>query len=1037
MATGSYELYRKDAAGNSVPCTGVTYRIVSVEDGVVVASGKTNEHGKTEPVSGKPRPPWSLGTGAWLQDKPAYRPSPLLPEGSIRYQLQVRDSETGQWIEPWLHADTRNAMLELDAQEGTPVADGDLAEVVMVVKRLRLRSFHEFQFYMKASRKPIQSAPYVAYTHDSKGRQLVATDANGKPIKGRTDRHGRTGRIECEQNVWVVFNLPDSKAEFLSRQVEPVVSGMTVQRQTVGAKGQVAVSAPGNGRVANVSGKISAPAVLNAADEELLLLTPAAWREFDEVSGFIDNTMAGVHRARMNLDDALKGRSAEAIRQAEQDLNLAEDKVADLLNKDLSRKADLVEVVTFESYDAGSASGKEGLGRTRLRRRYVPRKKYEEYKRKRIGGIPYKLKMSVSARVKGGPVSAKHAGSGEQSERKKFDAAKFKESLEQVKIAGKKELVKTDPWVWDMLDMGGNEFSETVRKSDSYKVDTASQWMRCVAGAGASGEANWDPKKGKVTAQVSGSAQAKLVLFEGSWTHTLSIPSRSGWQMNYGGIDLGAIVFQLACELYGFVGAKASVVGAVGVTLSGEKTEAGDKAKIKPQARDRGDSLATNYDSKHGLPRADLGDPPPKGKQKSSRIVPAALNETPPSDINGMDIRAEAFAGAEAGLTPSGELQWLPPERPTPVSFARLSLDIAGSAGAGVNAQLAVYYAKGRFRIKASARLCWGLGAKGALDFVVDAGGMLEFAKWMYYQLAHAGFKELAYIAKAAFEAFSQVVFMLISEESAIGAFLKDSTRDISEALHEVMRSLEIAENRYKLVSKINSARAGDEGSAWLTHATPETRGMLLYALTRHSPASHTFDAPEVRKNGVEFLNEHKQAVLRVVKGVQVRSEWANMMQHMTIDGRKLTMAQANAQMREVGDRRPPLTEEDKVAGWSDGNVIRFLSYGIGLIDEDDLKSDVFDPINLDPSAALKGVDGYYLQQYLDHRARLLGVFPKGYEVATLMRMEETERMLLDGRESPRFAMIDPDYLWMDRDQARTMLAMEHGAQDGTEIDLA
>ncbi|OLG48073.1 DNA repair protein, partial [Xanthomonas oryzae pv. oryzae] len=237
------------------------------------------------------------------------------------------------------------------------------------------------------------------------------------------------------------------------------------------------------------------------------------------------------------------------------------------------------------------------------------------------------------------------------------------------------------------------------------------------------------------------SAQAKLILFEGKWVHTLSIPSTKGWQMNFGGMDLGAIVFQLACELYGFVGAKASMTGAVGVSYSG------NKATVQPQARDRTDSLASNFDQTHGLPRADLGDPPGPNGAASRRMVPASLNETAPSDMNGMSVNAEAFAGVEGGLTPAGELHWLPPEQTKPVAFARLSLDVAVSAGAGASAQLNIYYAQGKFRVKASARLCWGVGAKGAIDFVVDAEGMLEFVKWVYYQLAHAGFKTLVYMA--------------------------------------------------------------------------------------------------------------------------------------------------------------------------------------------------------------------------------------------------------------------------------------------------
>ncbi|OLI44323.1 DNA repair protein, partial [Xanthomonas oryzae pv. oryzae] len=488
------------------------------------------------------------------------------------------------------------------------------------------------------------------------------------------------------------------------------------------------------------------------------------------------------------------------------------------------------------------------------RRRYLPRKKYEEYKQRRIMGVPTRLAMSVSVKAKHGNAAAEVVkAKGERSDRKAFDAAKFKESLSRITATAKYSgSVQTDPGVWDMIDLGGNQFSETVKKSESYSVDTAAQWMRCAAGAGASSELGWDPNKQRFKAQATANAQAKLILFEGKWVHTLSIPSTKGWQMNFGGMDLGAIVFQLACELYGFVGAKASMTGAVGVSYSG------NKATVQPQARDRTDSLASNFDQTHGLPRADLGDPPGPNGAASRRMVPASLNETAPSDMNGMSVNAEAFAGVEGGLTPAGELHWLPPEQTKPVAFARLSLDVAVSAGAGASAQLNIYYAQGKFRVKASARLCWGVGAKGAIDFVVDAEGMLEFVKWVYYQLAHAGFKTLVYMAETAFMALSQLLFMAIAKDTTIGQQLASSTAAIGIALRELMDSLEKAENRQKLVQSINKK------PAWLIYATPETRGMLLYALTRHDCATHWNDAPQVKYKGmdmqVHYLNEHKQA---------------------------------------------------------------------------------------------------------------------------------------------------------------------------------
>jgi hypothetical protein len=61
----------------------------------------------------------------------------------------------------------------------------------------------------------------------------------------------------------------------------------------------------------------------------------------------------------------------------------------------------------------------------------------------------------------------------------------------------------------------------------------------------------------------------------------------------------------------------------------------------------------------------------------------------------------------------------------------------------GVHYQV-VTDADGKFRIRAAARLCWGLGAKGALEFTVNGAKVLQFAKWVSYQLLNSGFRAMA-----------------------------------------------------------------------------------------------------------------------------------------------------------------------------------------------------------------------------------------------------------------------------------------------------
>ena len=1024
MATGIFNLYYKDGLGHKVQCSDVRYRITRVSDGAEVVNGVTDEKGRTAGVS----PDISQAHTSlrsfdhWATERIAKtrRASPLVPLDIVRYHLQVWSAVLKDWVDPELDITQTNRYMDVERDRETVATNdaGSLPAISIVVKELRLVPAFNVLFRRKGG-KPIANAPYIAYKVDKNGRQVVATDIDGRAIKGNTQENGTTGRIACVDKLVFHFSLPaPADVRKLTRRIAPMPPGTTPHMYVLEVKSVSAVSTPNEGTIGAVKGKISAPAILNAEAEELILLEPKVWEEFEALSGEIESTFAGVHIARSDLNTALQGRSAEDIKAAEEALGLAEDRVAKMLNQNFRKAVDLQEVITFETYDKGRTTGNGGLGdRIGLRRRYVPRAKYEELKRRRIKNVPYKVELKASTTAKAGPASAGSkataktktgpTGDGgdavrEPLSKKNFDGDAFVKSLRKITTQAKMEVAawKTDPLVIDMIDVGGNEFCSAVEHSKSFSTETQAQWLRCLAGAGASGQFNWDPSKGRVGGSLQGSAQAKLVLFEGRFVASYAVPSSKGWQMHFAGQDLGAIVFVVACELYGFVGAKASVTGSVGVSVQS------NKAVIKPLARDRNDSLADNYDKRTGLPRATLD---------NSRVVPGGLNEKAPkeNEINGMKVHAEAFAGAEGGLSPSGELKWLPPEQRQPVSFAKLTVDVAVSLGAGASGQLYIYYASGKFRIKASARLCWGAGAKGALDFVVDAGGVLEFVKWVYYQLAHAGFKVLMYIAEDAFDVLSQFLYMAIIEGlglrgTAVDDLLSQSVVTVGAAFRAANLSLERAEKRNAMAVNINRK------PAWLIYATPETRGMLLYQLTRHDWASHKQDMPFANIGWADiqlhYMDQHKDAVINVFKCVRTVAEWNNVLQHMTPDGRKA-----------------------RTAGKAEGDVLRFLNYGKWLTD--DLDGDVFEVLN--NRGKLKSVGNRYIEEYAAHRHRLLGNYPKGYEVATLDGMDSTMLAQIDGQDSTMFAMMGPEASWLHADQHRIMLAMLEGAEANDDSRMA
>jgi hypothetical protein len=484
--------------------------------------------------------------------------------------------------------------------------------------------------------------------------------------------------------------------------------------------------------------------------------------------------------------------------------------------------------------------------------------------------------------------------------------------------------------------------------------------MRLVGGAGASSEFDWKEKK----AQVQGDLQGKLVLCEGKVTAQWAAPSLKGWMIELAGEDLGAVRFLIELSLYGFAGAKVVASGAVGITLEQGKQVA--KA-IKNEPKQ---SFAKLMHPRANLPKFD----------------PMAPYEATPKDLNGVKAELDAFAGVEAGLTPAGKIQWLPPQEKDFVSFAEVSATVAANAGAGISASLAVYYAGGKFRVRAAARLCWGLGAKGAVEFTVDGTKIAEFTKWLHYQLLHAGFRKMLNIHQQAFQQFSQLLVLLINDGHLPGdtTDVEALAENVDDEFRRLETQMEVAEQRNALVNNIN------RGPHWLVHATPETRGMLLYQITRHGLPSHARDLPglegSVLDPEIHYMPTHKKAVCTIMKTVQTAKEWDNVMQHMTHDG----------------------TKGLKSSGECEGDVLRFLNNGVRL---SDLPS-VFERLNrsisvVEPVSNKKGSGNTYLDDYLKCRGRLIDKFPQGYKVAALDTPEFEMLAALDGSRHPQFAVIE------------------------------
>lgn len=94
-----------------------------------------------------------------------------------------------------------------------------------------------------------------------------------------------------------------------------------------------------------------------------------------------------------------------------------------------------------------------------------------------------------------------------------------------------------------------------------------------------------------------------------------------------------------------------------------------------------------------------------------------------------------------------------------------------------------------------------------------------------------------------------------------------------------------------------------------MLYATPETKGILLYAVTHWTDRTAPIFDMSVKFSDmkIEFFPTRKTAVINIFKTCISTEEWENTIQHIHPRGNKLTQSQL---------------------GKVEGDIIRFLNYG-------------------------------------------------------------------------------------------------------------
>ncbi len=460
-----------------------------------------------------------------------------------------------------------------------------------------------------------------------------------------------------------------------------------------------------------------------------------------------------------------------------------------------------------------------------------------------------------------------HTGEdGVTQTRQEIDTEKLKSQLAKVKpsmTVWEQKLI--DDHV-DVLTDWARELNDSLTKhaeseSGNIVFDGQAQLMRWTYGAGLKGTLNpfeYDIRTGKVkpTATASGklSAYASLALAEAKSTAKVYWPDHAGTRICYpldpvripgGGMGLlGVLRFDLELALSGSIGASLGIEA--GVSFSGDMVK-GLPVKAVPT----------------GTP----------GQWRNVDISKAAEEVKPGAELS-------LFAGAEAGANLAGKMVWLNPDKAGKgsekfTSLAKVAVGVVGQAGWGVSGCMELSWKDGKVRIRVKGGVCSGLGAKGSVTLEVDGKAiMTEFMPCLAYMLRNADYIRLMDIMTEDDYGYFCAIPLLA------GMYNLNRAIDAANAIGTTLKvGWDDKEARVRLMEKIL------DNDEYLKYAPPESKGAAIAALIEKnvwdevaSPASHQGEACE---GGTTFASR-KRAILAVLRWVQSKREYENIMQHLS-----------------------------------------------------------------------------------------------------------------------------------------------------------
>ena len=825
--------------------------------------------------------------------------------------------------------------------------------------------------------------------------------------KGQLDKNGMSKIHKIPKHlssrlhsIKVQMRLNDGKKHtFESKFYEPLsnASNEAYYKHSIGVSS--AVTAPNKDHAANLSGKEILPFIFNPTTNQVYVMSDKDFYYFYNLSKQMEIALQDRFKTEAELNDFLADRSKtpEQIAEIEKKLIDLQKKSTNEINKKFGDKKglDLHEFIVIQR--STNTDGSEKLHNFKYI--YSNPSEYKEIK-KRAKERTFNFKLT-------GPASSEtkleiNREKVEKAVNVLVEPGTFKENLKKLQgklteellsnLNIKKKFGDDDPqinedFLTSWFDGIGHEYTKKYQgfgKQDVLSVDA--QWFRFIAGAKGSVDAGITPDGVKIGANIE--ANAKAVLFEGKANWEYFIPSKLGVSVNHRGIDLCRLRLTAALALEGFVGANLALNGNVAIEVGASK----GKQAIKAIKRNPKESIGGAIKQGIGLVKDVKLDRGSTNSQENYEIEESFKKN------RGVDIEVDAFIGAELGVSPSIELSWLPPlgasDKKNPVikdelegnnynssvfeggdinfergeiignedleeviilggfkPLAKLAYTFAGNAGAGISGDLTVFIHQGRLRVRAAARLCWGLGGRGKLEFEVDVEQLLELAMFIKWQLIQTDFKHLELILVEDYKKLYKIIAQYAVTENL------DLLKDVSDYMKK-------GGDLYEAWRKdIDSEIAITEAAQNISNAsnksililTPDAKGLLLYRFTNTKAVlTKTFtDNPEmdVGSLSLSWAPDRKDGIITILASILTVGEWNNTMQRVTADGEKKS---------KLG------------IGQVEAKIVEFLASGINTgIDVNEVI------ISINERKEYKGDSNKWIDSYLKIKKSLIPNWPK------------------------------------------------------------